>query len=1020
MAASSSTSGYGSYDVFISHRGPDVKKTFAGHLYRRLRSLGLKVFLDQPELQRGDSLTSQIESAIRSASVHVAVFSPGYADSNWCLDELLQMLKSGKPIIPVFYGAKPSELRWTRGSDGKYAQALQSLANKTTDDDQPHQKRLRYDPGTIDSWRNALASVSYICGFDLESCNGDEAELLDLVAEGVLKKVKKTTLHVAKYPTGLDEKIEHFENEFLLQQQEQSGKPLVLGIVGLGGIGKTTLAKELFNRKSSQYKRCCFLSDVRENAGKGTLISLQKKLLKDLIGSDPRIDCIDEGMEKLKQHLSSFHALIVVDDVDHVDQIDSLLPDQTVIPSDSLVLITSRNKDILTSSGIENSSIYKLTGLSKQHSLELFCFHAFKQPSPPSQFESLVNKFLKACGGLPLSLKVFGALLCGKNKQSYWEEQLDKLGRILHRDIKKSLQISVDALDSEEREIFLDIACFFIGEDRDMAVRIWDGCNWKGFENLEERCLVEVDSDNVIHMHDHLRDLGRDITKAPGLVRGTDNLDDLLQSSSVITKVRGIRTVQTDRYYDEDENGLSEMTWHRGILQIPASEDGLLERILTRVHSPNLLWLRWYNFPYNYLPSWIPMQNLRVLQVRGKEWTSLWEGELQAPLQLRDLETEGALWNFPSSIGRLKYLERINISAGAWDGSPYQHKILRLPEQFCQLQSLKTLRLTNCVEMKSLPDSFGDLRNLQRIELRYCENLERLPETFGNLIKLKYLDLSSCSKLTMSSETLGNISRLEHINLFACQEIEVLPLKITQQRSLKELNLSYTNLKELPNAIGELSNLEDLCVGSPLLDTLPSSLGDLRNLKKLSLQYCPELKCLPVSVGRLTQLTLLEVQDCSISELPHSLGDLRNLKTLELRYCKELKCLPASVGRLTQLTELIVFGCSISELPHSLGDLRNLKTLKLCGLEELKCLPASVGLLTQLTELRVEAPISELPWLRDLRNLKILSLNGGRELEELPGLEHLRSLQQFSVSGVKLKKVRGLAQCTKLHGLGRC
>jgi len=134
---------------------------------------------------------------------------------------------------------------------------------------------------------------------------------------------------------------------------------------------------------------------------------------------------------------------------------------------------------------------------------------------------------------VPLSLKVFGALLCGKNDPFYWEYQLDKLGRILPTDIKQRLQISIEPLDAEEREIFLDIACFFTGENRDMAIKIWDGSHWKGFQNLEERCLVEVDSENVIHMHDHLRDLGRDIAEAPGLVCSTENIDDLLQPSPV-------------------------------------------------------------------------------------------------------------------------------------------------------------------------------------------------------------------------------------------------------------------------------------------------------------------------------------------------------------------------------------------------------------------------------------------------------------------------------------------------------
>jgi hypothetical protein len=147
------------------------------------------------------------------------------------------------------------------------------------------------------------------------------------------------------------------------------------------------------------------------------------------------------------------------------------------------------------------------------------------QSYPLPEFKNLVDEFCKACDGLPLSLRVFGALLCGHD-QSYWNGQLDKLRQIeLPDEIQKRLKISYDALDKEEeRQIFLDISCYFIGEDRDMAVRIWDGSGWHGlvgFRNLQDKCLVEVGEKNTIKMHDHLRDLGRQIAdqeKSSGVI----------------------------------------------------------------------------------------------------------------------------------------------------------------------------------------------------------------------------------------------------------------------------------------------------------------------------------------------------------------------------------------------------------------------------------------------------------------------------------------------------------------------
>jgi len=223
-------------------------------------------------------------------------------------------------------------------------------------------------------------------------------------------------------------------------------------------------------------------------------------------------------MGAFKRHISfSNQALIVLDNVDHINQLDALFsPLKDTIHPGSLILITTRNKDVLTSSGMAESSIYTLKGLNREHSQELFCSHAFGQPRPALGFEDVVEKFLDICNGLPLSLKVLGALLCGKYDLEYWSAQLHKTSKILPSDIQSTLKISYDALDKEEKQIFLDIACFFIGEHRDTVIRILDGSGWEGWlglRNLENRCVVEVDSENCIRMHDQVRDLGRDLAK---------------------------------------------------------------------------------------------------------------------------------------------------------------------------------------------------------------------------------------------------------------------------------------------------------------------------------------------------------------------------------------------------------------------------------------------------------------------------------------------------------------------------
>lgn len=157
-SCSASTS-HTSYDVFINHRGPDVKKLFARLLYRDLKSNGLQVFLDEPEMESGHYINSQIEAAIKVASVHIAIFSPTYAKSKWCLDELVLMLDSQGTILPVFYEVKPSDVRWP--DKGAYG-----------DDLREHEKKNRHGLKRIEGWKDALSRVAAISGLELEAYSG--------------------------------------------------------------------------------------------------------------------------------------------------------------------------------------------------------------------------------------------------------------------------------------------------------------------------------------------------------------------------------------------------------------------------------------------------------------------------------------------------------------------------------------------------------------------------------------------------------------------------------------------------------------------------------------------------------------------------------------------------------------------------------------------------------------------------------------------------------------------------------
>ena len=141
------------FDVFLNHRGPDVKATFVAHLEDALRCAGFHPFLDARSLMKGDPALKSIDQALDMAKVHVAVVSRGYAESKYCLNELVAMVKSGKPVVPVFYDVEPVDLRWVE--NGPFAEAFEkhNLKGRT-------QKRMQ-------EWREALGALAGLTGFRL-------------------------------------------------------------------------------------------------------------------------------------------------------------------------------------------------------------------------------------------------------------------------------------------------------------------------------------------------------------------------------------------------------------------------------------------------------------------------------------------------------------------------------------------------------------------------------------------------------------------------------------------------------------------------------------------------------------------------------------------------------------------------------------------------------------------------------------------------------------------------------------
>ena len=301
----------------------------------------------------------------------------------------------------------------------------------------------------------------------------------------------------------------HFEN-LSLELSMESNDVRMIGICGIGGIGKTTIAGYVYNQISWGFECSSFLENVRDVYKSKGQLRLQNQLLNDILGGEnKKISNVRQGAYVIKNSLQFRKALIVFDDIEDMDELDLLVGKHDWYGKGSRIIITTRNKHLLNT--IEVDYVYEVKVLKPNEALELFSQYAFRRNLPKMDFdEDLLNRVVYYCQGLPLALKVLGSLLCDKTRRE-WECELHKLEKEPEEKIQNVLKISLDGLEAKQKVVFLDIACFFEGEDRDFVSKVLDGCNLYGERNIRvlwERCLISISQCNSIYMHDLIKRMG--------------------------------------------------------------------------------------------------------------------------------------------------------------------------------------------------------------------------------------------------------------------------------------------------------------------------------------------------------------------------------------------------------------------------------------------------------------------------------------------------------------------------------
>jgi len=329
----------------------------------------------------------------------------------------------------------------------------------------------------------------------------------------VSRIVNRTYLNVAKYPVGIDSRVHEIN---LLLSLERNDITCMVGILGVGGIGKTTIAKEIYNLIAYRFEGCCFLANVRETAKRECgLVQLQETLLSEILEDSRslKVGLVARGINVIKYRLCSKRVLLILDDVDQLIQLEALAGECNWFGLGSRIIITTRDEKLLTNPHVE--LMYKVKELDHNEALELFCWNAFKRDKPIDDYVELTENIIHYARGLPLALTVLGSDLHGRSINE-WKSALDKYKRSPNKSIQEILKVSYDGLDDNEKDIFLDIACFFKGKPADYVIKILDGCGFSsdiGIKVLMEKSLITVDQPNKFVMHDLLQEMGREIVR---------------------------------------------------------------------------------------------------------------------------------------------------------------------------------------------------------------------------------------------------------------------------------------------------------------------------------------------------------------------------------------------------------------------------------------------------------------------------------------------------------------------------
>ncbi|CAI9282578.1 unnamed protein product [Lactuca saligna] len=949
--ASSSTSSLDKsfkYDVFLSFRGEDTRTNFIDHLYHALQNKSIHTYKDDEKIKKGKNISDELIGSIEDSKFYIIVFSKNYASSSWCLDELVKIMECQRTnehtAYPVFYDVEPSEVR---KQSGPVAEAFAK-----------HEKEE-----AAGKWREALKESADLSGWELKkTADGHEAKVIQRIVEEISLELRSISFNIDEKLVGMETRIKNLAPSLGIGCDDVR----MIGIKGMGGGGKTTLARAVFDHISFRFEGKSFVENVRENASLSGLKSLQKQVLSDVLNDkDINISSVYDGKHMMKRSLRDKKVIVVLDDVDHINQLEALVGEPNWFKHGSKIIITTRDEQVLVAHGVK--FIHDVNLLSDMEATCLFNRFAFGRDIPIQGYEELSRQVVRYAAGLPLTIRVLGSFLCGKDELE-WIDALERLRTIPETETLKKLELSYLSLEEDYKEIFLDVACILIGWQKDKAVKALESCGFharNGLRVLERKSLITIHYDHL-GMHDHIVEMGRNIVRRshPDKPHKHSRLWKIDEIEDILANDLGTKATRCIQFHTIRFNphifikGLRKMKELR-FLSVRGDCYSDLEFSIVGPDFPKALrYLHWDFYPFRSLPETFQANNLVALEMDGSK---------------------------RKVLNRLRFLNLSFSSLSTFD--------LGLTP------NLETLTLQNCDDLLDLHMTAGCVK-LTSIDLNGLIRLRSLNLGLAPSIKeLILFEFNDLEKLHLP----GRCLNLRHL-LLTNSRLRILDIGLTPNLEKLDLEKSYC-LEELHMA-NEYQKLTELSITHSNLRTL--DLGMIPNLEKLDLEksYCLEELHMPKEYQKLTELIITHSNLRTID-----LGMTPNLKKLVLTECRKLVELHTAIGCLKKLVHVDLSGCL-----RFISFFFNMKDCTSCSVDEsLEVGPlAELHLMAESLESCPLHPDSNLPKFRFRCYYEDDRPSLTRNLEMLfsVGMCACTNLETFSRSICGLRRLRKL----KLEG----